>query len=397
MNDSSDQQQTLELSISLDPNGRTNFNFTQDNVDEDGHSNKKTKKESLDYRSKAVLLPTLEFKESEDSEKIIDELLFDCEVADCALLPRTFWVPSNGAPRCDLERMALDVFRHHVGIDNENNLQYDAELSGAEWWVQIRPSTKAGRYSVLLGDQNDQKDGICFHWDKDEELRLMTGMNIHPHISTVTYLTDIGAPTIAFNKRVDYTNGAHLHDDDDYSEKQSACCSWPKFGKHFSFDGRFLHAAPSEFMVPGAIESQIKFSQNHEIKSNVQSTLVRKHRRITFLVNIWINHRPIGVNPFPHSMLDKLSKDNIKKSIFEGYKPCQSINLSPGVETKEYTSFSWPLAGCEVTGQKESCLHTDIPLDGIRQEMRSGKTICINWTANNVKMASSPIIVEKEG
>ena len=32
----------------------------------------------------------------EDKMKLLDDLLFDCEITDCALLPRTFWMPCSG-------------------------------------------------------------------------------------------------------------------------------------------------------------------------------------------------------------------------------------------------------------------------------------------------------------
>ena len=37
---------------------------------------------------------------------------------------------------------------------------------------------------------------IGMHWDKDEDLVDQQGINIHPHLSTVTYLSDAGAPTL---------------------------------------------------------------------------------------------------------------------------------------------------------------------------------------------------------
>ena len=61
---------------------------------------------------------------------ILDDLLFDCEISDSGLMPRTFWVPAEGMePRCSLEQFALDVFRHHV----PSGLDYDKAKSGAEW------------------------------------------------------------------------------------------------------------------------------------------------------------------------------------------------------------------------------------------------------------------------
>ena len=95
--------------------------------------------------------------------------------------------PSFIKPRCFLEKLALQIFHRHV--PQSSKCYYDINTSGAEWWVQIRPSPPAGRYSMLAnGDTDDEitKSGISFHWDKDEDLRLLCGgsMYIHPHLST---------------------------------------------------------------------------------------------------------------------------------------------------------------------------------------------------------------------
>ena len=81
-------------------------------------------------------------------EKSMNDLLFDCEITDCGLLPRTFWIPCEGTePRCYLEKLALEVFHHHVpptisnnitnananGSASDSNFYYDAATSGAEW------------------------------------------------------------------------------------------------------------------------------------------------------------------------------------------------------------------------------------------------------------------------
>jgi hypothetical protein len=47
------------------------------------------------------------------------------------------------------------------------------------------------------------KGSLGFHWDKDEELRIECGVFVFPHISTVTYLTGTGAPTVIMPTRAD--------------------------------------------------------------------------------------------------------------------------------------------------------------------------------------------------
>jgi hypothetical protein len=131
---------------------------------------------------------------SDNEVDVWDALLLDCEIADSGLMPRTFWMPASGMqPRFHLEQFALDVFYHHVNKSNNSSV-LDVSRSGAEWWVQLRPSPeKAGRYAMHEhtdydnNDDNDLEDkattptthndlsrsGISFHWDKDEELRIL--------------------------------------------------------------------------------------------------------------------------------------------------------------------------------------------------------------------------------
>lgn len=107
--------------------------------------------------------------------------------ADCATLYEAgnFWLPATGdvAPRCALERLAADIFAHYTA-----GASFDPERSGVEWWVQVREGGSAG-------------EGIGMHWDKDEALVAGGGGMAHPVVGTVTYLTDIGAPTLVINQK----------------------------------------------------------------------------------------------------------------------------------------------------------------------------------------------------
>lgn len=136
----------------------------------------------------------------------------------------TFWVPADAQPTTFLERMAKSIYDLHTSTLSEPDLAIPvaasrstivnsavtptdqnehravdsdawtrgkkrprddvSERSGAEWWIQIR---KEGHHSDL---------GMPFHWDKDERLLEVSGEVVHPTVSTVTYLTDYGAPTV---------------------------------------------------------------------------------------------------------------------------------------------------------------------------------------------------------
>ena len=97
----------------------------------------------------------------------------------------------------------------------------------------------------------------------------LQGINIHPHISTVTYLTGDGAPTLVCEQRspVSYDQVP-----DAFGPIPQAWLSYPLAGKHMSFDGGLLHGAP-----------------------NALAPLQSANMRVTFLANVWLNYHPAGL------------------------------------------------------------------------------------------------------
>lgn len=372
----------IELSFRLDENGRTSRpqQEEQRGKDENGET---APSASIDYRSKTLmtnLSPSFSSSSiDEDHQKWIDDLLFDCQISDSGLMPRTFWVPARGMKaRCQLEQMALDIFHHHVPPGHH----YDPETSGAEWWAQIRPSPEGtGRYS-MHDDKPDElsTSGISFHWDKDEDLRQLTGGTtyLHPHISTVTYLTDLGGPTVALNHRVHNLTGEWLSPEDTVE----GFVSWPKTGKHLSFDGRFLHAAPADLMQPGVWEEQITVPEvscaDNEKKKQEERLLRRRHRRVTFLVNVWLNFKPFDVKPFPETMISKMSgtvEDKRQTLVFaEGKDELTEALEVSGNESGMYM-FTYPMGDCD-SGE---FIDANLPLQRIRKQAENGGNLDITW------------------
>ena len=150
---------------------------------------------------------------------------------------QTFWLPAGCKPTTSLEKIASSIFNFHannlrrgeVGVNNgslnvstfpanSNDTRISEPLvghkrprhltgcsgdvetrgdhlgaeSGVEWWVQIRKED----YHADLG--------MPFHWDKDERLLELKGALVCPAVSTVTYLTDFGAPTVVFKVLLPY-------------------------------------------------------------------------------------------------------------------------------------------------------------------------------------------------
>ena len=241
------------------------------------------------------------------ADALAARIVSDCRVAFTARAARadkqyssgeTFWLAADAQPRCALEHLARRVFDLHVPAAARHPADarpgdprpdpdpdplaaapsYDPARSGAEWWTQVL----------------DPRDDIGVHWDKDYALEA-SGVNLHPHVGTVTYVgaSVEGAPTlvarlggpVAFGESV----AARAETDQDGA---CAYASYPFPGKHIAFDGRWIHGAPAN-LARGLDE--------HEDDTRAP--------RVTFLVNVWLNHAPGGAAPFPEDAVARTSKE----------------------------------------------------------------------------------------
>jgi hypothetical protein len=113
---------------------------------------------------------------------------------------------------------------------------------GMEWWAQVK----------------ETREGITFHYDKDEYLASTSNIIKYPLKSTVTYLTDTGGPTAIFKDEL-YNKGY---------------LSFPKVNKHIRFDGNLFHG------VMGPLGKEIPSNEN---------------QRVTLLINYW-TYKPAEPN-----------------------------------------------------------------------------------------------------
>ena len=244
------------------------------------------------------------------ADALAARLVSDCRVAFTARAARadkqyssgeTFWLAADAKPRCALEHLARRVFDLHVPAaarraghpaDHPADAHpgdpdplaaappYDPARSGAEWWTQVL----------------DPRDDIGVHWDKDYALEA-SGVNLHPHVGTVTYVgaSVEGAPTlvarlggpVAFGESV----AARAETDEDGA---CAYASYPFPGKHIAFDGRWIHGAPANL------------ARGLDDEDDDEET---RAPRVTFLVNVWLNHAPGGAAPFPEDAVARTSKE----------------------------------------------------------------------------------------
>ena len=157
------------------------------------------------------------------------------------------------------------------------------------------------------------------HWDKDYAMEDQ-GLNLCPHIATVTYLTNHGGPTIILDKMAPLPYGEDLE-----GEIPECCMSLPKMGKHISFDGKLLHAAPSE------LRSLWKPSSS----GNSSGSSKEERKRVSFLVNIWLNHKPGNAEPLDDDTAAKMGEG---MKIPFGSSSSSSSSSNPGSSSPTTTT-----------------------------------------------------------
>ena len=194
------------------------------------------------------------------NEELIDTLKKECikinkMVQDIGVLKEdkysTFWMEKDHKPKTFIEHIVKEIAKK----DHPDG--FPKELSGFEWWVQIKKN----------------KEEIIFHYDKDEGLCTRLKKYNFPNKSTVTYLTDVGGPTLIFKDN--YYNKGYL--------------SFPKKNKHIVFQGDNLHGVLNYL---GDIPTE-------------------DNERITLLINYW-NYRPEEPNCTELINRSKLIKVNKK-------------------------------------------------------------------------------------
>ena len=238
------------------------------------------------------------------------------------------------------------------------------------------------------------KASMCFHWDKDEALHASYGFYLHPLISTVTYLSGAlqsianeelqltSAPTIVLDRTVSFEGGisqeligdststcssVNTTDKHVCPNPKSALC-FPRIGQHLSFDGRLLHAAPLELraaVVKSKEKARRETVNDHDDKVGEARTIPvatidsgrYPRERITFLVNIWLQHRPNGIRPFPSAMVGKLTRRYNRRLI-------DSPMITPAVQRQKDISNS---------GSASSCIPYFPPLEPVISTVPSSK------------------------
>ena len=224
-----------------------------------------------------------------------DDFLKGCYIESNELVKHskdTFWLNKEQKPNCYLEFMAQQVMIHH-----ESKVPSDSELIGVEFWVQVKPWVQE-----VEQQQQQQHKSIGLHYDKDENLAEDFNIGVYPYISTVTYLTTGGASTIIVSNMQQSPIGTPIGE---------ITVSHAVKSKHICFNGTLLHGAPY-------IE-QLNAPRPTDNNDGYDDLIVNESKsRVTFLVNLWVDHKPLRVDSLPTNIREKLKAS----SIFESNSIC---------------------------------------------------------------------------
>lgn len=203
---------------------------------------------------------------------------------------RTFFIKLSDKPRCGLERLALSIVRAHYPTPRLRR-----EVVGAEFWVQLRSS----------GD-GPTKQGLEFHYDKDEIAVQAWDIWSHPELATATYLTGGGAPLVVFSTKSKDDGcttseeeggetGQEANSDSAPSPENAWVC-FPRMARHVAFHGGMLHGVPQELLTLG------------DAQRATPMVAPQPYTRLSFLVNVWTSHRPERVCRLPKQIAERLSR-----------------------------------------------------------------------------------------
>jgi hypothetical protein len=205
----------------------------------------------------------------------------ECQFAAWPLARQSFWLPADATPDGPLEELASRILKFHTA---DAPARFDLRrISGAEWWANISRSESIER---------DGTGDINLHFDKDERAFEQFGVVVHPLLSTVTYLSDSGASTVVLPRLSLARTDAQRYEFVDGASPKALVVP-PRIGRHLRFDGRWLHGAPAGFsVVRGSARSGGGGGGNGSGGGGGSHDADGQYERVTFCVNIWVNHRP---------------------------------------------------------------------------------------------------------
>jgi hypothetical protein len=250
----------------------------------------------LSFSSALNLLTEFESKIYEDCQTVFTARTKDD--SEAYSIGCTYFVPAVMKPRCALENLALKIFHEHTK-DLPKGC-FIKEESGSEWWTLVLDAEPP---DPDVQGSDDDHDEVGMHFDADYGLEDQApGLLLHPRVATVTYLSNFGAPTIVLERKSPPINQTEILEGDIHRGWLSS----PNLGKHIAFDGSLLHGAPAAFfpgIKPFATDPDKRSSKRQKRDTNSEAL---QGKRITFLVNIWLNHCPLDAELLDDEIIEQL-------------------------------------------------------------------------------------------
>ena len=285
----------------------------------------------IDKKDDKDLIPEFSFASFSSALTINKEqeenILHDCNLAftarekgdsDAYSSGATFFAPASMEPRCALEDLALKIFKIHT-----KNLvpgkHYDVERSGAEWWTLVLDTASSSNDGICQDnsdvdeeeDDEEEDDEVGMHFDADYGLEeQLPNYMLHPRVATVTYLSSHGVPTFIMNKKSPVPSDVEKKSLNGSIDKGWLAC--PSMGKHIAFDGRLLHGAIGTFLSKSAstinnMDGEERGAKRRKVGEDGEAKECDNiSKRVTFMVNVWINHCPIDAELFDDEICSQM-------------------------------------------------------------------------------------------
>jgi hypothetical protein len=170
-----------------------------------------------------------------------------------------------------------------------------------------------------------------------------------------------------------------LYSQDDHSgEANDIVINKPMIGKHIKFDGRLLHAAPALALeaITNRDTSETAPGDSKHIKGKKSDN--HQPKRITFLVNIWLNHIPMQAQSYPTDAINDFTSPVL--GLKGSFLNASNIKKDSSQQTNKVATTKSNISSNDYHTEK---LRNKVPSVSISSQMLLGKLDLHSWTFIN--------------
>jgi len=196
--------------------------------------------------------------------------------------------------KCKSKYSLIEQIVYNIATFHFNRLNIDFNNNFVEFWWKIKSDTDN------------------FHLDCDEHIKETSGIYIHPLLSCVTYFNNHNCPTIITD--INFEDYKYKN----FKDKNIIYMSFPKEGKHITFDSKLYHGISNIF-------------QNNQNENN------NDFPRFMLAINLW-NQKPSNIIYYNN---DNINDNNIIDDIKTIITPSINENMFNIIKTnKEIINFN---------------------------------------------------------